>query len=115
RRRRRLGMNSVERAACFLAAILAASALGVSAARAQAEPPDGAGGDQGRGAAAPEASQAARGREIEEIVVTAERREERLHDVPVSMSALDAGFMRQQGVTDLQDVSRYVPNVRFSQ
>ena len=66
-------------------------------------------------APANQASAAQRGRAIEEIVVTAERREERLHDVPVSMSALDTGFMRQQGITDLQDVSRYVPNVRFSQ
>jgi iron complex outermembrane receptor protein len=66
-------------------------------------------------AAATEASKAAAGRAIEEIIVTAERKEERLHEVPVSMSAFDDRFLRQQGVTDLQDVARYIPNVRFDQ
>ncbi|MGH7858156.1 MAG: TonB-dependent receptor plug domain-containing protein, partial [Candidatus Binatia bacterium] len=64
-------------------------------------------------AATPEASDAPRRALIEEIVVTAERRERQLHDVPISMSVLDSDFMRKQGVTDLQDVARYVPNVRM--
>ena len=104
--------------ACFLAVTLAVWALAASYGLAQDQEPTKpaieAPPAEGE-APANQAPGASRGREIEEIVVTAERREERLHDVPVSMSALDTAFMRQQGVTDLQDVSRYVPNVRFSQ
>ncbi len=54
-------------------------------------------------------------RSIEEILVTAQRKEEQLHDVPISMSVLDDGFLREQGVADLEDVVRYVPNVRIDQ
>jgi iron complex outermembrane recepter protein len=61
------------------------------------------------------ASEAPRSRTIEEIVVTAQRKEEQLQDVPISMSVLDDEFLRRQGVTDLQDVARYVPNVRIDQ
>ena len=61
------------------------------------------------------ASEALRSRAIEEIVVTAQRREEQLHDVPISMSVLDGEFLRSQGVTDLQGVAQYVPNVRIDQ
>ena len=114
-------MNVLRRGACFTAAALAFWALGGAEGFAQDQQLDVPPGDQRTGGpaegadAATEASKAPPGRVIEEIVVTAERREERLHDVPVSMSALDNSFMRQQGVTDLQDVARYIPNVRFDQ
>ncbi|MGH7899258.1 MAG: TonB-dependent receptor, partial [Candidatus Binatia bacterium] len=55
---------------------------------------------------------APRGRVIEEIIVTAEKREAALHDVPISMSALGSDFIAEQGITDLRDVSLYVPNVQ---
>jgi iron complex outermembrane recepter protein len=54
-------------------------------------------------------------RSIEEILVTAQRKEEQLQDVPISMSVLDDEFLRTQGITDLQDAARYVPNVRIDQ
>lgn len=53
-----------------------------------------------------------RGPVIEEVVVTAQRKAEQIQDVPISMSALDGDFLRDQGVSDLQDVALYVPNVR---
>jgi outer membrane receptor protein involved in Fe transport len=53
-----------------------------------------------------------RGPVIEEVFVTAQRKSEQIRDVPISMSALDGGFLREQGVSDLQDVALYVPNVR---
>ncbi|MGH7857452.1 MAG: TonB-dependent receptor plug domain-containing protein, partial [Candidatus Binatia bacterium] len=82
-------------------------------AEAPAEPtPTGEPPAAEREAAPAEAAAAPRGRTIEEIVVTAQRTEQQLHDVPISMSAFDDRFLRQQGVTDLQDVARFAPNVR---
>jgi outer membrane receptor protein involved in Fe transport len=51
-------------------------------------------------------------RVLEEIVVTAQKTEERLHDVPISMTVLDAEFLRQESVGDLHEVAQYVPNVK---
>ncbi|WP_372747519.1 TonB-dependent receptor [Litorivivens sp.] len=53
-----------------------------------------------------------RGPVIEEVFVTAQRKAEQIQDVPISMSALDGEFLRDQGISDLQDVALYVPNVR---
>ena len=64
-------------------------------------------------ASSPQASAAPRGRAIEEIVVTAQRREQELQDVPISMSAFGGEFLREHGVTDLQDVGQFAPNVRI--
>ncbi|MGH7805328.1 MAG: TonB-dependent receptor, partial [Candidatus Binatia bacterium] len=52
-------------------------------------------------------------RSIEEIVVTAQRKEEVVRDVPISISVLSGDFLKQQSVTDLGDVARYVPNLRI--
>jgi outer membrane receptor protein involved in Fe transport len=57
-------------------------------------------------------SAAPKGRVIEEIVVTAQRTEQQLHDVPISMSAFDDRFLQNQGIHDLGDLARYAPNVR---
>ena len=51
-----------------------------------------------------------RERVIEEIIVTAQKREQSLRDVPISMSVLDDEFLDQGNVTDYQDLSRFVPN-----
>ena len=87
-------MSTTKRRAKVLTVALGLWALGSSTAFGQADPS---------------------GRSIEEIVVTAQRKEERLHDVPISMSALDDAFLREQGVSDLQDAVRYAPNVRIDQ
>jgi iron complex outermembrane recepter protein len=52
-------------------------------------------------------------RTVEEIIVTAQRREENLHDVPISMSVIDAEFIERQSITDFRDLSPYVPNVNM--
>ena len=49
-------------------------------------------------------------RVVEEIVVTAQKREEAAIDVPLSLSVVDDEFMARQGITDLQQLSVYVPN-----
>lgn len=60
-------------------------------------------------------AQTERSTRLEEIVVTAQRKAQRLQDVPISISAFDGHFLQEQGVTDLQDVAQYVPNVRIDQ
>ena len=53
-------------------------------------------------------------RTIEEIVVTAQKQEENLREVPISISVVDADFIARQGITDLGDVSAYVPNFQVT-
>lgn len=46
-----------------------------------------------------------------EIVVTAQRRAERLQDVPIAIAAFSEAEVRELGATRLQDLVRSVPNV----
>lgn len=48
---------------------------------------------------------------LDEIVVTAQRREERLQTVPVAVTALDAGALDRHQVVSLQGISSLVPNL----
>ncbi len=52
---------------------------------------------------------------IEDIVVTATKRSERMKDVPISMSALGAEQIDQTGVRDLKSIAEYIPNLQISQ
>lgn len=54
-------------------------------------------------------------RVIEEIIVSAQKRDEAIQDVPISMSVMTAEFMVDQGVTDLREALLYVPNVAVEQ
>ena len=47
-----------------------------------------------------------RGFQIEEIVVTAERREETINDVPLSLTAFNTDALDQLGIYDDQDIIR---------
>src|SRR6185312_6903390 len=60
-------------------------------------------------AAAPGAAPAAGG--LEEIVVTATRREENINRVPVSVTAFSQDMIDQKGIKDFQDVVRFTPGV----
>ena len=51
---------------------------------------------------------------LEEIVVTARRREETLADLPLSVAAITADAMQAQGVYDIMDITNFVPNVNFT-
>ena len=51
---------------------------------------------------------------LEEIVVTAQRREERLSDVPLSISAFSQDRLDAQGVRSIDDVVRLTPGVTFA-
>jgi len=50
----------------------------------------------------------------EEIVVTARKSNERIQDVPISVTALSADALRDRGATDLQDVLRNIPGLSNS-
>ena len=52
---------------------------------------------------------------LEEIVVTAQRREEKLHDVPIAVTALTAAAIEARGITNINDVAGFAPNVTFVQ
>ncbi len=52
-------------------------------------------------------------RQIEEIIVTAQKREEAAIDVPVSVSVLDDEVITREGIGDLQELSSFVPNVNI--
>lgn len=47
------------------------------------------------------------------IVVTAQRREERLQDVPITISNIGAEALRKSGAQSLTDISKVVPGIRF--
>jgi outer membrane receptor protein involved in Fe transport len=51
---------------------------------------------------------------LEEIVVTAQKRQERLQDVPMSVSAFTQEDINQLGISGIDTLSRQVPNLAFS-
>jgi iron complex outermembrane receptor protein len=55
------------------------------------------------------------GAEMQEITVTATRREESLSKVPISISAFSQEMMDQKGVKDITDLVRYTPGVSIDQ
>ena len=52
---------------------------------------------------------------LEEIVVTARRREESLQDLPLSVQAVTADAMQAQGVYNMIQIADYVPNLVLSE
>lgn len=56
----------------------------------------------------------AQGIKIEELVVTARRREERLQDVPLAVSALTAKDFQALNLTDLKDISKLIPSLQIN-
>jgi len=53
--------------------------------------------------------------ELEEIVVTAQRREQSLQDVPVSITAFSAQQLERQNLTEAKDYLQITPNVNFTE
>jgi iron complex outermembrane recepter protein len=60
------------------------------------------------------ASEAAAPEGLTEIVVTARRRAENLQDVPVAVTAIGAGTLQTQDVTNLEDLNSFVPNFKIA-
>jgi iron complex outermembrane receptor protein len=51
---------------------------------------------------------------LEEIVVTARRREESAQDIPVAVTAMNSDMLRSQNITELNDLGAHVPSFRVS-
>ncbi len=51
---------------------------------------------------------------FEEIIVTAQRREQSIYDVPVAISAFSPETIERQGITDLVDIGKFVPNLNVT-
>lgn len=64
---------------------------------------------------AQEQAEAADSLALEEIVVTARKREESLQDVPLSITAFSADTLEQRGIESIYDVARVTPNLSFNQ
>lgn len=67
------------------------------------------------GAAAPAiAQEQEQGRVTDEIVVTAEKREASIQDVPIAISAFDESRLERLQLNDAQDLQLAIPNFQFS-
>ena len=61
------------------------------------------------GAEGPATDTGSAGPSLEEVVVTAQKREERLQDVPIAISAVSAEALAANRVTDLYTLAASVP------
>ena len=50
---------------------------------------------------------------LEEIVVTARKREESLQDTPLAVSAFNARELEQRNIVSVNEISQYIPNVQY--
>ena len=99
--------------ALTIAALLAGTAMGAHAQDAnQANAANAQPGAVGQNASAPNATspgQAQGG--VEEIIVTAERRETNLQRTPIAITALTAANIESQGIRNVNDLGAFVPNL----
>lgn len=51
--------------------------------------------------------------QLDEIVVTAQKRAENVQDVPISVSALSGETLKDNNIDNLNDLSLYTPNVKL--
>ncbi len=52
---------------------------------------------------------------LEEIVVTAERREEKLRDVPIAVTSFSSATLQSRDITDIRGIQGFIPNVAIVQ
>jgi iron complex outermembrane receptor protein len=52
--------------------------------------------------------------QLEEIVVTATKREEKLKDVPIAVSVINSAQLAKQHIEDVEDLTRSVPGINFT-
>ena len=50
---------------------------------------------------------------VEEIIVTARRREESLQDIPISITAFTAEDIARRNIQEMEDVARFTPGLHF--
>lgn len=96
--------------ALFVAAALAAASLGVAAA-APADPQTATAAPAGAASATDPNGPAA---QLQEVVVTAERRNENLQTTPIAATVLSAGDLVQKGVAQMQDLQDASPSLSIT-
>ena len=89
-------MNSNPKLSCAIAAILGGSGMSIGISHAA---PDTSASDSDA---------------IQEIVVTAQRRNESLENVPITIQAITGDTLKQLNVTSFDDLLRFTPNVTYS-
>src|SRR5882757_7863185 len=57
----------------------------------------------------------ASGAQLEEILVTAQRRESKLQDTPIAVSVIDGGEIQRERLINLNDIAAKVPSITFNQ
>jgi iron complex outermembrane receptor protein len=62
----------------------------------------------------PNNSSAASANQLEDVVVTAERRPERMQNVPITVTAITADTLQRTGVLTTQDLNAAVPGLNFT-
>jgi len=50
-------------------------------------------------------------RQLDTIIVTAQKRQENLQDVPIAISALDSQGLERRGITRVDQISGFIPNI----
>jgi len=60
-------------------------------------------------------AQGANGKQTDEMLVTARKREESLQDVPLSISAFDSDFIADTGVNGIFELAQFTPGLSFRQ
>ncbi|HEX4183215.1 MAG TPA: TonB-dependent receptor [Caulobacteraceae bacterium] len=87
----------------WLSAVSALALAGATSAAAQTQP-----------AAATKSAGADQAQDVQEVVVTAEKREERLVNVPAAITALSGATLQEIGAKTLSDFSALVPGLQLS-
>ncbi|MEO1201133.1 MAG: TonB-dependent receptor [Pseudomonadota bacterium] len=52
---------------------------------------------------------------VEEITVTAAKREQSIYEVPIAVSAFDGDRLIEQGIVNIYDVGKFVPNLNITE
>ena len=60
-------------------------------------------------------SQMAVAQKLEEVIVTAQKREQSLSDVPISMSAISGELIEDAGIASFRELGAYVPNLSITE
>ncbi|HEY0915635.1 MAG TPA: TonB-dependent receptor [Solimonas sp.] len=100
------GSESIDDALDIIATEPAPAEAAATAAPAAATAPE---------AAAAPAPRAPKSRLVEEIVVTAQKREENIQDVPISISAFSAETLDAKGIGDPKSLAQSIPGVTYGE
>jgi iron complex outermembrane receptor protein len=103
----RTSQGRPRRAVLLMASAAAVLALPAMAAAQDAPPP--------APATAPAAAPAPQTNAVEEVIVTAQRREERLQDVPAAVSAFSGNQLEKLGIDGSKELGQITPGLNFTQ